>query len=153
MIVFLAQTARKMPKSSDTAKLNSWEFPLVALLAWLVTGAGHFYLGLRKRALLLFIAIELTYFIGLYIGTIRVVDPAHSMFWFVPQVFAGLNTMIVRLWVVNLASSNTLLPYDWSYNMAVLYTGAAGLLHLLTIFDSIIRAGRANLGQTRLPGD
>ena len=148
-----ALTTGEMAKSSDTAKLSSWEFPVVGLLAWLVPGAGHFYLGLRKRALLLFIAIELTYFIGLYIGTIRVVDPAHSMFWFVPQVFAGLNTMIVRLWVVNLASSNTSLPYDWSYNMAVLYTGAAGLLNLLTILDSIIRAGRANLGQTRSPGD
>ena len=136
-----------MSKSSDTAKLSSWEFPVVGLLAWLVPGAGHFYLGLRKRALLLFIAIELTYFIGLYIGTIRVVDPAHSMFWFVAQVFAGLNTIIVRLWAVNLASSNTSLPYDWSYNMAVLYTGVAGLLNLLTVFDSIIRAGRGILAR------
>jgi hypothetical protein len=142
-----------MSKSSDTAKLSSWEFPVVGLLAWLVPGAGHFYLGLRKRALLLFIAIELTYFIGLYIGTIRVVDPAHSMFWFVAQVFAGLNTIIARLWAVNLANSNTVLNHDWSYSMAVLYTGIAGLLNLLAIFDSVIRAGRANLGQEPLPGD
>ena len=142
-----------MAKSSDTKKLTAGEFPVVALLAWLVPGAGHFYLGLRKRALLLFIAIELAYFIGLYIGTIRVVDPAHSMFWFVAQVFAGLNTIIARLWAVNLANSNTVLNHDWSYSMAVLYTGIAGLLNLLAIFDSVIRAGRANLGQEPLPGD
>ena len=142
-----------MSKSSDTAKINSWEFPLVALLAWVIPGAGHLYLGLRKRAVLLFIAIELTYFLGLYIGTIRVVDPAHSMFWFVAQIFAGLNTIVTRLWAVNLASSNTELAYDWSYNMAVLYTGLAGLLNLLAVFDSVIRAGRANLGQEALPAD
>ena len=154
MIVFLAQTARKMPKSSDTAKLNSWEFPLVALLAWLVPGAGHFYLGLRKRALLLFIAIELTYFIGLYIGTIRVVDPAQSMFWFVAQIFAGLNTIVARLWAVShYAKSTPVLIYDWSYSMAVLYTGIAGLLNLLAVFDSVIRAGQASPDQTRLPAD
>lgn len=148
-----ALMACKMAKSSDTVKIKSWEFPVVALLAWIVPGAGHFYLGLRKRALLLFIAIELTYFMGLYIGTIRVVDPAQSMFWFVAQVFAGLNTIIARLWAINLANSNTVLIYDWSYYMAVLYTGIAGLLNLLVIFDSVIRAGRANLGQESLPGD
>jgi len=71
--------------ASDTAKLKGWEFPLAAVLAWLVPGAGHFYLGLRKRALLLFIAIELTFFIGLYIGTLRIVDPAQSMFWFMAR--------------------------------------------------------------------
>ena len=149
----LAQTARKMPKSSDTAKLNSWEFPVVALLAWLVPGAGHFYLGLRKRALLLFIAIELTFFLGLYIGTIRVVDPAQSLFWFVAQIFAGLNTIVARLWAINLADSNTVVIYDWSYYMAVLYTGIAGLLNLLAVFDSVIRAGHANLDQERLPAE
>ena len=133
----LAQTAHKMPESSDNAKLNGWEFPLVALLAWLVPGAGHFYLGLRKRALLLFIAIELTYFIGLYIGTLRVVDPAQSMFWFVAQILVGLNTIVAHLWSTSLpspyADSTTVLIYDWSYYMAVLYTGIAGLLNLLAV--------------------
>ncbi len=142
-----------MPKSSDTAKLNSWEFPLVALLAWLIPGAGHFYLGQRKRALLLFIAIELTFFSGLYIGTIRAVDPAQSMFWFVAQILAGLNTIVARLWAINLAEANAVVIYDWSYSMAVLYTGIAGLLNLLAIFDSVIRAGHANLDQKPLPAE
>ena len=142
-----------MPKSSDTAKLNSWQFPLVALLAWLVPGAGHFYLGLRKRALLLFIAIELTFFLGLYIGSIRVVDPAQSMFWFVAQILAGLNTIVARLWAMNLPESNEVVLYNWAYYMAVLYTGVAGLLNLLAIFDSVIRAGQSDLDQKPLPAE
>ena len=141
-----------MPESSDTCKLKGWEFPLVAVLAWLVPGAGHFYLGLRKRALLLFITIELTFFVGLYIGTLRIVDPAESMFWFLAQILAGLNTIVAHLWS-NSSEATSPLIRDWSYYMAVLYTGIAGLLNLLAIFDTVIRAGRANVGQAPLPAD
>jgi len=146
-----------MPESSDTAKLKGWEFPLAAILAWLVPGAGHFYLGLRKRAVLLFIAIELTFFIGLYIGTVRIVDPAQSMFWFLAQILTGLNTIIAYLFSTTLPSSypdaTVTVIYDWSYNMAVLYTVVAGLLNLLAVFDTIIRAGRANIEQATSPAD
>ncbi len=138
--------------ASNATKLKGWEFPLAAVLAWLVPGAGHFYLGLRKRALLLFIAIELTFFIGLYIGTLRIVDPAQSMFWFVAQVLAGLNTIVAHLWSTS-SEATTPLVRNWSYHLAVLYTGIAGLLNLLAVFDTVIRAGRANVGQAPLPAD
>ncbi len=146
-----------MPESFDTTKLKAWEFPLAAILAWLVPGAGHFYLGLRKRAVLLFIAIELTFFIGLYIGTLRIVNPAQSMFWFLAQILTGLNTIIAYLLSTTLPDlypeSTVTVIYDWSYYMAVLYTGVAGLLNLLAVFDTIIRAGQANIDQAPSPAD
>ena len=146
-----------MPESSDTTKLKAWEFPLAAILAWLVPGAGHFYLGLRKRAVLLFIAIELTFFIGLYIGTLRIVNPAQSMFWFFAQILTGLNTIIAYLLSTTLPDlypeSTVTVIYDWSYYMAVLFTGVAGLLNLLAVFDTIVRAGRANIDQAPSPVD
>jgi len=146
-----------MPESSDTTKLKGWEFPLAAILAWLVPGAGHFYLGLRKRAVLLFIAIELTFFIGLYIGTLRIVNPAQSMFWFLAQILTGLNTIVAYLFsttLPNLYPDYTVtVIYDWSYNMAVLYTVVAGLLNLLAVLDTIIRSGRANIDQAPSPAD
>ena len=146
-----------MSESSDTTKLKGWEFPLAAILAWLVPGAGHFYLGLRKRAVLLFIAIELTFFIGLYIGTVRIVDPSQSMFWFLAQILTGLNTIIAYLFSTTLPDlypdSPVTVIYDWTYYMAVLYTGVAGLLNLLAVFDTIIRAGRANIEQATSPAD
>ena len=135
-------------------RLNTSEFLLAGLLAWLIPGAGHFYLGLRKRAILLFVCIELTFLMGLYIATIRIVDPSQSLLWFVAQVFAGLNTIIARLWAGHLAGvSGGYLIRDWSYQMGVLYTGVAGLLNLLAVFDIVIRAGRANIGQAPLPAD
>ncbi len=146
-----------MPESSDTIKLKAWEFPLAAILAWLVPGAGHFYLGLRKRAVLLFIAIELTFFIGLYIGTLRIVNPAQSMFWFLAQILTGLNTIVAYLFSTTLPSpypdATVTVIYNWSYYMAVLYTGVAGLLNLLAVFDTIIRAGQANIKHAPSPAD
>ena len=143
--------------ASNTAKLKGWEFPVVALLAWLVPGAGHFYLGLRKRAVLLFIAIELTFFIGLYIGTVRIVNPAQSMFWFLAQILTGLNTIVAYLFSTTLPNLypdfTVTVIYDWSYYIAVLYTGVAGLLNLLAVLDTIIRAGQANTDQATLPAD
>ena len=78
-------------------------------------------------------------------------DPAQSLLWFLAQVFTGLNTIVARFWAVRL--DNIALIRDWPYYMGVLYTGVAGLLNLLAIFDVVIRAGRANIGQAPLPPD
>jgi len=157
MIGTTAVAAEKMSNRQTTTKLNASDFLRAALLAWLIPGAGHFYLGLRKRAVLLFVCIEVTFFIGLYIGTVRIVDPTQSLLWFLAQVFAGLNTIVARIVAAQLqgpyADSGALLIRDWSYYMGVLYTGVAGLLNLLAIFDTVIRAGRANIGQAPLPAD
>ena len=146
-----------MSKQPTTTKFTTADFIRAALFAWLIPGAGHFYLGLRKRGVLLFICIEATFFIGLYIGTIRIVNPAHSLLWFFAQVFAGLNTIVSHLLAAHLdkvqAEAATVLIRDYSYYMGVLYTGVAGLMNLLAIFDTVIRTGRANAGQTPLPTD
>ena len=111
-------------------------------------------MGLRKRAILLFVCIEVTFFFGLYIGTVRIVDPSGNFLWFFAQIFAGLNTIVSHLWSARLVKEQaTYLIRDYSYYMAVLYTGIAGLMNLLAIFDTIIRAGRANSGQVPLPTD
>ena len=146
-----------MPQTPATPTFKPWQFPLAAVLAWLIPGAGHFYLGLRKRALLLFVCIEATFFIGLYIGTVRIVDPSQSVFWFLAQILAGLNTIIANLCTPfaegQTAGAAAPLIRDYSYSLGILYTGIAGLLNLLTVFDTLIRAGRANLGQAPLPAD
>ena len=146
-----------MNKNPTSTKFKASELMVVALLAWLIPGAGHFYLGLRKRAVLLFVCIEVTFIIGLYIGTLRIIDPGHSLLWFMAQIFAGLNTMVAQIWADHLAGpyagSSAMLVRDWSYSMGVLYTGVAGLLNLLAVFDTVIRAGRANTGQVPLPAD
>lgn len=143
-----------MPTQPVTKKFTTADFIRAALLAWFIPGGGHFYLGLRKRAVLLFVCIEVTFLIGLYIGTVRIVDPAHNFLWFFARIFAGLNTIVSHMWSARLSQGQTtFLIRDYSYYMAVLYTGVAGLMNLLAIFDTVIRAGRANSGQVPLPAD
>ena len=146
-----------MPKNPSEKKFTATESLIAALLAWLIPGAGYLYLGLRKRALLLFVCIEATFIFGLYIGTVRIIDPKYSLLWFLAQVFAGLNTIVAHLWAARLpgpyADPAIRLIRDWSYSMGVLYTGVAGLLNLLAVFDTVIRVGRANIGQAPLPAD
>lgn len=154
MITAAAQVLKNMPKQKNTNKFTTADFIRAASLAWFIPGGGHFYLGLRKRAVLLFVCIEVTFFIGLYIGTVRIVHPAHSFLWFFAQVFTGLNTIVSHLWAVRLDKIQaTVLIRNWSYYMGVLYTGVAGLMNLLAILDTVIRAGRANSGQVPLPAD
>ena len=152
-----AKAAKKMTKHPTSTKFNASELLVAGLLAWLIPGAGHFYLGLRKRAALLFVCIEVSFIIGLYIGTVRIIDPGRNLLWFSAQIFAGLNTIVAHMWASHLASpypgSSEMLVRDWSYSMGVLYTGVAGLLNLLAVFDTVIRAGRANTGQVPLPAD
>lgn len=146
-----------MAQSPPDTRLNPSESVLAGLLAWLIPGAGHFYLGLRKRAVLLFITIEFTFLIGIYIGTVRIVDPAQSVFWFIAQIFAGLNTIISHRLAIHLGSPSVdishLLVRDWSYHIGVLYTAIAGLLNLLAVLDALVRAGRAKAGQAALIDD
>ena len=141
-------------KPSTTSQFQPWQLPLAGLLAWLIPGAGHFYLGLRKRGILLFVCIEATFIFGLYIGTVRIVDPSQSIYWFFAQILAGLNTIIPNLFRDS-SQAQDIAPLIWdrSYHMAILYTGIAGLLNLLTVFDTLIRIGRANIGQEPLPAD
>ena len=54
-------------------------FPVVVgLCAWLVPGGGHFLLKETKRAIILFVAITILFVLGIYLGSIAVVDPVNE---------------------------------------------------------------------------
>lgn len=49
------------------------------LLAWLLPGAGHLYVGARKRALAFFLVVGLAWALGLaFDGNLSVVDEVHA---------------------------------------------------------------------------
>ena len=60
----------------------------VALLGWVIPGAGHFFIKERKRAIIIFTTIAITYITGLYAGSIGVIDPTYSWAWYIPQMMA-----------------------------------------------------------------
>ena len=135
---------------SSTPAEQTLRVPLAALLAWLIPGLGHIYLGHRGRGLIFLVAIMLTFWGGILIGGVRgTVDPTHRKLWFMAQLCTGSNTLLALAWhhatsPADQASSNsTTPPYTGHWlggEVGVHYTGVAGLLNLLVILDAILRA-------------
>lgn len=126
-----------------------WRGPVAGLLTWLVPGLGHLFLGDRARGLILMVTITVTFWAGIAIGGVRTtVDPQQRGLWFTAQLCAGGHTLtayaIQRS--VNQDRDNALASIARTHwrasDIGVHYTGVAGLLSLLVVFDAISRADR-----------
>ncbi len=112
-----------------------WLF-LVGIGAWAVPGAGHFMIGQRKHALILFVTIALTFLAGLYIGSIGIVDPVGAKPWYLAQL---LVSPVVGL-IGQIAQNGHYPVYGRPADYAQIYTALAGLLNLLCILNAVYRA-------------
>ncbi len=66
--------------------------PLLAiLLAWIVPGAGHIYLGRVKRGIIILATIAATFWAGVAVGGVMTVDRHEERWWFVAQMFTGVH--------------------------------------------------------------
>lgn len=123
--------------------------PFVGILAWLVPGLGHWYLGHRNRAIVFLVTITLTFWTGIAIGGVRsTVDTNKRKLWFMAQIGTGgnaLGALAFRRAVAASAAPDG--PYI-SSEVGVHYTGVAGLLNVLVILDAI---GRAESGGRTAP--
>ena len=118
----------------------------VGLLAWLIPGGGHWMLGMRDRALIIFFAVTSTFILGLALGSIEVIDPQHSKAWFFAQILTGLPTIIVTflqnnsVGVLQTLDAQGHAIFGRGVDLAQVYTGIAGLLNLLCVVDALFRA-------------
>ena len=129
-----------LPKQVQPTVLQA---PIAGLLTWMVPGLGHIYLGHRGRGLILLATITATFWTGVAIGGVRdTVDPQDRRLWFAAQICSGGNTLAayaLHRWVDRV--DNPAPPAYWvSSEVGVHYTGVAGLLNLLIIFDAVGRA-------------
>jgi hypothetical protein len=129
--------------------------PVVALIGWVLPGAGYVMIGQRLRGLVIGLTILLLFAGGLLIGGMRVIDPPTTLGfqpvlqkpWFIGQVMAGPVTMVANYaanhWTITGPSGLAASP-PWSharvYEIGVLYTAVAGMLNLMAIIDSSYRA-------------
>jgi TM2 domain-containing membrane protein YozV len=120
--------------------------PVAGFLAWLIPGLGHIYLGHRARGLVCLVTITITFWTGVAIGGVRgTVDPKERQLWFIAQLCTAGNAVAayalhegVR---PNPPGNSSVASAHWtSADVGVHYTGVAGLLNLLVIFDAIARA-------------
>jgi len=109
---------------------------VVGLFAWLVPGAGHFALDERRRAGVIFVAIVLTFLIGLYVGSIGVIDPVGAKSWYAAQI---MNSPVVFL-LGRVSTGGDYPVYGRPNEIGQIYTSIAGLLNLLCIVNAIYMA-------------
>ena len=117
---------------------------IVGLLAWLVPGAGHFIINEKKRSIIIFVTIVLTFCTGLYIGSIGVINPGEARLAYSAQI---MNSPIVRV-LGQLTQTGAYPVYGRPNEIGQIYTGIAGLLNLLCIVNAVYLAHLKKTGST-----
>lgn len=117
---------------------------VVIAISWVVPGGGYFILGEKKRAIIIFIAIVAIFTIGIYVGSIGVVDPVAQGLgilgrlnpWYLAQVLTSPAVFLIG----NATAAGSYPVYGKPQEIGQLYTSIAGLLNLLCIINSLYMA-------------
>jgi len=123
-----------MPRSS--ASNNLVLLLTVGLAAWVVPGAGHILVNEKKRALIIFTAIVLTFGIGIFVGSVAVINPVGDKPWYVAQI---MNSPMVAA-IGHLTTTRGYAVFGWPKEVGQIYTSTAGLLNLLCIVNAVYLA-------------
>jgi hypothetical protein len=120
---------------------NNANFPLfllvVGLAAWVVPGAGHWMVREHKRAIIIFITVLGLFTLGLYIGSLGVLEPIQGAWYlFVGQV---LTTPAIGA-LTNIAQKGDYFVAGRPADIGQIYTIIAGLLNLLCISNAVYMA-------------
>ena len=108
----------------------------VGLLGWVIPGGGHFFIKERKRGVIIFITVVLTFLAGLYIGSVGVVDLVGAWYWFIAQI---LTSPVVFL-LTKMTQTGEYHSYGWPSDIGRIYTSIAGLLNLLAVISAVYMA-------------
>jgi len=111
---------------------------MVGLLSWLLPGAGYFVLEEKKRAIIIFATISLTLCVGLYIGSIGVIDLVGPAPLYV-KAAQVMNPSIVLVLSHHTAGGGYPV-YGWPNEIGQIYTMVSGLLNLLCIVNAVFLA-------------
>lgn len=117
-------------------KKNRMQFlALIGLVGWLAPGAGYFAIGEKKRAVIIFVTVTLTLCIGLYVGSIGVIDlvgPAPAYI----KAAQVMNPPIVLV-LSHYTAGGGYPVYGWPNEIGQIYTLVSGLLNLLCIVNAV----------------
>ena len=109
---------------------------IVGLLAWTIPGGGHFIIKERKRAIIIFVTITATFLVGLYIGSVAVIDPVGAWPWYVAQM--GTSPAVGIL--ANITREGGYYSYGRPADIGQIYTTIAGMLNILCVISAVYMA-------------
>ena len=108
----------------------------VGLLAWLIPGAGHFIIKEKRRAIIIFVTIVLTFAVGLYVGSIGVINPVTAKLAYAAQIMNSPMVAALGRFTVNARY----FVFGKPNEVGQIYTSIAGLLNLLCIVNAVYLA-------------
>ncbi len=106
---------------------------VVGLFGWFVPGGGHLMIGKNKHAIIIFVTIVLTFGIGLYIGSVGVINYVNAKPWFLAQL---MNSPAV-IALAQISKTGGYSVYARPNEIGQIYTSVAGLLNLLCIVNAV----------------
>ena len=109
---------------------------IVGLLAWAIPGAGHFYIRERARGIIIFVTIILTFAVGLYVGSIGVVDPVGAKPWYSAQIMASPAVGMIG----SISNQGGYKSFGRCSDIGQIYTSIAGVLNLLCVVSAVYMA-------------
>ena len=109
---------------------------IVGLAGWLVPGGGHAMIGERRHAVVIFVTIAALFVVGLYIGSIGVINPISAKPWYLAQV---LNSPAVAA-LGHMTAKSDYAVYGKPGEIGQIYTSIGGLLNLLCIVNAVYLA-------------
>ena len=122
---------------------------IVGLLAWLIPGAGHLVLNEKKRAIIIFVTIVLTFCTGLYIGSIGVINPIGAKLAYSAQIMnSPMVGMLGQITKEDYDTTQQYRVYGRPNEIGQIYTSIAGLLNLLCIVNAVYLAHLRKTGST-----
>lgn len=146
------------------AASKSAPLPYVAMvLAWVIPGVGHYYLGRRRRAIIIFLTVGVLFWSGVAVGGVMTVDFRNERWWFVADMCSGVHGFIGWYCQKQLYHDLDAKPgvgmdqkmqdrgvalVPPAETVARAYAGVAGLLNLLCIFDALMLAVMGVRGET-----
>ena len=105
---------------------------LVGVAGWWIPGVGHWIIGRPKRAAMIFFSIVLAFMLGIWLGSIAVIEKP----WFYAQI---LNSPMVA-YLAHISKVFGLVSYGRPRELGEIYTGVAGMLNLLCVVNAVYLA-------------
>jgi hypothetical protein len=124
-------------------KNNTAQLVIVAVMSWVIPGGGYFYLKEYKRAVIILATVIITFCIGIYIGSIGVIDYIRSWPWYIAQI---MNSPLITI-IGSHTAGGTYMVYGRPNEIGQLYTGISGLLNLLAGVNAVYHAHLKQTGQ------
>ena len=101
------------------------------ILAWLVPGLGHYYIGRKQKALLYFGVITATFLAGVFLAQGRNINYSRDGVYFLAYIFNAAETGLGWLFTRHLEFDHPI-P---NLRVGFLYTAVACLLNLVVVID------------------